>query len=233
MEYEIQNQKIELKLSDDVFKPSPHGSSILANVIKINKNDTVLDVGTGTGLLAILAAKLGGKVTSIDILPQAVELAKKNIKKNNVSIDIRCGDLFEPVKKEIFDVIIANVPQENLSPKIIASLSQEVVIGMHGGKNGNETLLRTINNAHSFMHTSSRLYVVVYSMSNFRESIKEIIKKYNAKMINFYSGEVKDFLYSDVDWYEEESKKGKLEIYKKGEKYFADLFAFELKIKNE
>jgi release factor glutamine methyltransferase len=232
MEYKIQNQNIELELNDDVFKPSPHGSSALGSAIKIKPNETVLDVGTGTGLLAILAAKLGGKVTSVDILPQAVELARKNIKKNNVSVDVMVGDLFEPVKNNIYDVIIANIPQENLSPNVILSSSKETIIGMHGGKNGNEILLKVIRSANSFMHENSRLYVVVYSMSNFRESIAEITTRYDTKLINFYTGEVKDFVYSDIDWYEEQSKKGLLNVYKQGEKYFADLFVFELKLKN-
>jgi release factor glutamine methyltransferase len=231
MKYNIQNQDIELELNEKVFSPSPHGSSALGNSIKINKGESVLDVGTGTGLLAILASKLGAKTTAVDIMPEAAELAGINSRKNKVLVDVRIGDLFVPVEGNNYDVIIANVPQENLSPKVIKSVSDETVVGMHGGKNGNELLLRVLNEAPQYMHENSRLYVVVYSMSNFRESLKEILNKYKANLINFHTGQVKDFVYIDEKWYEKQSADGFIEIYKKDNKYFADLFVFELTLK--
>lgn len=230
MKYTIQGKEIEIDTNDLVFKPSQHGSTI-SNFIKINPGEKVLDIGTGTGFLAILAAKLGGKVFATDILPQAVKLAKHNADKNSVSVDVRLGDMFEPFAGEKFDVIIANVPQEVLSPKIVASLPKEVVTGMSGGKNGNELLLRVLNLAPEFMHKDSRLYVVAYSMSNYRESLKIILDKYQAKLINFYTSPVKDFLYSDPEYYLDQLKEGTILIYKKGSEYWADLFVFELKLK--
>jgi len=231
MKYNIQNQEIELELSNKVFSPSLHGSSALGENIKINEGESVLDMGAGTGLLAILATKLGGRVTAIDILSEAVELSQKNSERNKVSIEIRAGNLFEPVRGEKFDVIIANIPQENLSPKIIESLSKEAVTGMHGGKNGNELLLKVLKSAPNFMHSGSRLYIVVYSMSSFRESLKLMLENYRAKLINFHSGPVKDFLYDDVSWYEKQSENGLIGIYKKSDKYYADLFVFELSLR--
>ena len=50
-------------------------------------------------------------------------------------------------------------------------------------------------------------------------------------MINFYTGPIKDFAYSDIDWYLNKTKNGDISIYKKGEKYWADLFVFELMLK--
>ena len=136
MEYVIQGKKINIDLEDFVFKPSIHGSSALGNSIKINKNEKVLDIGTGTGLLAILSAKLGGIVSATDILPQAIFLAKNNAKKNNVNINIKLGNIFEPFKNKKFDVIIANVPQENLSPKVKKLLGKEILTGINGGNGG-------------------------------------------------------------------------------------------------
>jgi len=231
MNYTIQDQNIELELDENVFQPSPHGSSALGNVIKINPGETVLDVGTGTGILAILAAKLGGKVTAVDLVSDAINLTKKNADINHVSIDVGVGNLFSSVEGNIYDVIIANVPQENLSPNIVDSLSPKKVIGMDGGKNGNEVLLKMLQLAPSFMSKNSRLYVVIYSMSDFRTSLREITDKYNAKLLNFYSGPVKEFVYLDVEYYELLVKRGSINIYKNGDKYWADLFVFELSLK--
>lgn len=230
MRYSVQRKEIEIDTNDLVFKPSRHGST-LSNFIKVNPNEKVLDIGTGTGFLAILAAKLGGKVFATDILPQAVELTQNNAQKNNVSVDVRLGDMFEPFAGEKFDVIIANVPQEELSPKITKTLPKEVVVGMSGGKNGNELLLKVLNLAPKFMHKDSRLYVVAYSVSNYRESLKAILENYQARLINFYTSPVKDFLYSDPEYYLDQSKEGTILIYKKGSEYWADLFVFELKLK--
>jgi len=231
MKYTIQGKDIDLDLNKFVFKPSPHGSSALGSSIKISPGEKVLDVGTGTGILAILSAKFGGNVSATDILPQAVSLTKSNAKKNDVFIDVRLGNLFEPFSHKKFDVIIANIPQENLSPKVKEFLSEESIISMDGGEDDNNLLLKVLKSAPAFMFPDSKLYIVVYSLSSFRKILKEITEGYEAKMINFYTGPVKDFVYSDIEWYLNKSMSGDICIYKNGEEYWADLFVFELKLK--
>jgi ribosomal protein L11 methyltransferase len=79
------------------------------------RNLCVLDVGTGSGILSIIAAKLGAKeVLGIDIDPVAVENAKENIKKNGVSdvIKIKKGSIGTVHKK--FDGIVANIDFKRL-----------------------------------------------------------------------------------------------------------------------
>ncbi|MCL1792670.1 MAG: class I SAM-dependent methyltransferase [Oscillospiraceae bacterium] len=82
----------------------------------------VIDIGTGTGILAILAAKLGAKsVTAADINPKAVKCAKENIAKNNpggVSANVICSDLFGEIQGE-FDMVIFNAPWMKGEPKNI------------------------------------------------------------------------------------------------------------------
>ena len=131
----------------------------------------------------------------------------------------------------MFDVIIANVPQENLSPNIMQQSCDDVVTGMHGGKNGNEILLNTLDEARTFMHQRSRMYVVVYSMSNFRESLSVISDLYDARMLHFYTGPVKDFVYEDRNWYEQQSQNGLVSVYNKGNEIFADLYVLELTLR--
>lgn len=73
----------------------------------------VADVGTGTGILAIIAAKLGAdKVYAIDIDPIAIKVAKENVAKNDEldKVTLIEGDLLERLGKEVnLDIIVANI----------------------------------------------------------------------------------------------------------------------------
>ena len=71
----------------------------------------VLDMGTGTGILAILAAMRGaGKVLGVEIDPPAYENALDNIQLNNVpQVEIRLGGAETVVEKEAFDFVLANI----------------------------------------------------------------------------------------------------------------------------
>ncbi|MBR0065858.1 MAG: 50S ribosomal protein L11 methyltransferase [Paludibacteraceae bacterium] len=74
----------------------------------------VLDHGTGTGVLAIFAKKLGAKnVLAIDIDDKSVANAQENAVLNGVDIDIRLGDSIPSVLKgepdRVFDLILANI----------------------------------------------------------------------------------------------------------------------------
>jgi len=81
----------------------------------------ILDVGTGTGILAILAAKMNAKsVTATDINPNAVSCARENVNRLGLShiINVKdAGSLFEPVKNEIFDIVMLNAPWIQGEPK--------------------------------------------------------------------------------------------------------------------
>jgi len=70
----------------------------------------VLDVGTGTGILAICASKLGARaVTGIDIDPKAVEIASKNIVINGVEDRVEIINRDITLCKGSFDLIVANL----------------------------------------------------------------------------------------------------------------------------
>ena len=89
-------------------------SELLCEVIQIPKDAVVLDLCTGTGVIAIKAAQLGAKqVVAIDLNPEAVKSAKLNADALRVNVDVREGSLFEPVSGMTFDTIIINPPYIN------------------------------------------------------------------------------------------------------------------------
>lgn len=71
-----------------------------------------LDMGTGSGLGAIFAARMGYHVTAVDINADAVRCARINALQHHLEacIDVRQGDLFEPVQGECFDLVLFNPP---------------------------------------------------------------------------------------------------------------------------
>jgi ribosomal protein L11 methyltransferase len=70
----------------------------------------VLDLGTGSGILAIATALLGGTVTALDVDRVAVEVASDNVRANDVSDRVRLGvGSIEAVRGETYDLILANI----------------------------------------------------------------------------------------------------------------------------
>ena len=69
-----------------------------------------LDVGTGCGVQALQLAAHAGHVVATDVSPRALELAAFNAGMNGVPLDLRAGDLFDPVADEQFDLVVSNPP---------------------------------------------------------------------------------------------------------------------------
>ena len=101
----------EFKVHPDVYEPA-EDTFLLADNLDARPGELVLELGTGCGILAILAAKAGSKVVATDINPAALRCARENAATNGVSdqIDFRFGHLFEPVAGERFDLAIFNPP---------------------------------------------------------------------------------------------------------------------------
>ncbi len=107
-------QSLTIHLHPEVYEPA-EDTFLLLKKIDVCSNDTVLEIGTGTGIIALFCALNGAEVVCSDINPYAIELVKKNTSKNKSfltgSIDIRSGNLFEVVNKNtFFDLIIFNPP---------------------------------------------------------------------------------------------------------------------------
>jgi len=78
----------------------------------VSPGSQVLDLGTGTGVLAIAAASTAKRVVAVDSNPTAVECARINAEANSVEdrVELRLGDLFAPVVGERFDLVLCNPP---------------------------------------------------------------------------------------------------------------------------
>lgn len=101
-----------------------------------NDVDRILDLGCGSGTLALLMSAACREVVATDINPRALQLARFNAALNGVrNVDWRLGHLFEPVAGERFDLIVSQPPFLPQAP------STPQVLYLHGGARGDELVL--------------------------------------------------------------------------------------------
>jgi SAM-dependent methyltransferase len=100
----------ELVRPDHVLGISPPAKVLAALTVR-RSVEAALDVGTGNGIQALLAARHAERVVGVDINPRALRMAAFNALLNGVSgIELRQGSLFEPVADDVFDLIVCNPP---------------------------------------------------------------------------------------------------------------------------
>lgn len=104
----------KFNVTSDTLIPRPETEEWQNRVLE-NLSDqplNVLDIGTGTGVLAIThqLERPNDSVTATDISPQALDVAKENAKRLEADVQFKLGHLLEPVKDEQFDLILCNPP---------------------------------------------------------------------------------------------------------------------------
>ncbi len=98
------------------FNPHPSFRPKRSGVEKSPANISILDIGTGSGCIAISIAKLlkGSVVTAVDISKKALEVAKKNAEANDVNVRFIMDDILNPKNLELidnqYDIIVSNPP---------------------------------------------------------------------------------------------------------------------------
>jgi HemK-related putative methylase len=110
-------------VTPSVFNPkTPRTGEFLASLLDsslVGGNFEVLDMGTGSGVCAMFAAKHARRVVAVDINPAAVRCTEINALLNHLEhkIDARHGDLFAAVPGERFDLILFNPPFVRGTPR--------------------------------------------------------------------------------------------------------------------
>jgi len=157
----------------NVYEPA-EDTFLLAENLVVDEHDVVLDIGTGCGILGILAAKRARKVVAVDVNPYAVRCAEMNARLNDVmeKMDIRRGDLFEPIRKdEKFDVIIFNAPY---LPSEAGEQKTWIGRAWAGGPNGRQLIDRFTSQAPSYLKEGGRVLLVQSTLSNVDETMRRL-----------------------------------------------------------
>ncbi|MCX6710164.1 MAG: methyltransferase [Candidatus Woesearchaeota archaeon] len=156
----------------DVYEPREDSCLIRKHIRKLSKG-AVLDMGTGSGILALEASKSkrAGKVYAVDLNRKAIAFALKNSKGKR--IEFLYSDLFSCFKKKkiLFDLIIFNPPylpeDENEQDDLLKK-------ALCGGKKGFETIERFMVEAGDYLKNSGKILLLFSSLTG-KEKVEEII----------------------------------------------------------
>ena len=156
--------KFEIETDDLVYIPSDD-TFLLAENLEIKEGQSVLEIGTGSGLVSMYASLLSDDVTATDINYNALELAEKNFKLNNINtIKLEFGDLFEPVKDKKFDVVLFNTPYLPTDSDDI--INDDLNYAFDGGLDGRKVIDRFINQVSNHLNDKGIVQIIQSSLSD-------------------------------------------------------------------
>ena len=166
----------------EVYDPA-EDTFLLLETLHIDTNETVLELGTGCGIIALECARKASHIVCTDINPFAVALTHRNIKRNqhliNGSIEIRQGPLFSVLdKKELFNIIIFNPPY--LPTKKQEKIGGWFDVATNGGRDGLKLTKQYIQGFKKHLLKNGCAYFIFSSLSN-RSTLERMLK--NEKII--------------------------------------------------
>jgi release factor glutamine methyltransferase len=149
-------------VDDGVYEPADDTFMLCAH-LNITPGERILEIGTGCGLVAILAAKAGAHVVATDLSELAVQNARKNVAfhKCESLVEIRQGDLFAPIHPdEKFSLLVFNppyLPGTKQDPGYDSAWS--------GGPKGHEVTERFLSQGINHLQATSRVLLIQSSLS--------------------------------------------------------------------
>lgn len=174
----------------EVYEPAEDTFQLL-EVIEIKKGETVLEIGTGCGIIAIDCARMGADVICTDINPYAVDLARRNYLRNKAyligNVEVRYGDLFSAIRTdEKFDVIIFNPPY--LPTKLEDHVGGWFDVATDGGVDGLKVTKKYMKELPNFLNKEGIAYFVFSSLSD-RKSLDFYLKElgFDFRIISTYN----------------------------------------------
>jgi len=150
---------------DQVFPLHPENYYFL-DTMEIKPGMEVLDLGTGSGIFAIVAAKNGARVLAIEKNPRAYKYAELNMGINGVEMELRHADYFDWSKKnrKRFDYIMSNPPFEPAPKELVNYYTHSFA-----GEDGLEMVRRQLDMFPQLLNPGGILQMVFFSVSSARD----------------------------------------------------------------
>ena len=160
-----------INTDDNVYIPA-EDSYLLADNLEIKQGQSVLEIGTGSGIVAMYASRLTDNITVTDINFDACELARKNFEDNGIkNIEILFGNLFEPVENRKFDVILFNTPY--LPTEDGDVIDDTLNYAFDGGLNGRKVIDMFLNEVGNHLNDGGIVQMIQSSLSGNEETLQK------------------------------------------------------------
>jgi len=162
---------LEFEVDERVIVPrSPFAELVAARFepwIDPARVDSILDIGTGSGCIAIACAKAlpGARVDAVDLSPEALEVARRNVARHQVGdrLELLQGDVYEPLAGRRYDLIVANPPY--VSDEEMAELPEEYLhepdLALRAGDDGLDVVRRILQGAAAHLEDDGAIFVEV------------------------------------------------------------------------
>ena len=163
-------------VDENVYEPA-EDSLLFAENLAVDEGERVLDMGTGSGLLGVLAASKGGRVVAVDVNPYAVRCARDNAALNNVRSNITFlrSDLFTAFSEAAkFDLILFNAPY---LPTEQGEGASWLECAWAGGVSGRQVIDRFLDEFTTYMSKGGRVLLMQSSLSDVEETVRRFREK--------------------------------------------------------
>lgn len=152
---------------------------LIHDIKQSQKELSVLDIGTGSGAIAITVKKeTKAKVFAVDVSEKALEVAKQNAKNLEADVLFIQSDLFESVSDLKVDIVVSNPPY--IETDVVQTLDKEVVnnepiLALDGGVDGLDFYKRIIKDAKQHLSAGGKVYFEIgYNQA---ESVSKLLEK--------------------------------------------------------
>jgi release factor glutamine methyltransferase len=175
----IHFRELIFDVNDDVYEPA-EDSFLFAENLHVAAGEAVLDLGTGSGILAAVAAKTAGSVVAMDVNPYAVRCAKDAARLNGVreKIDFILGDLFTALKTGVmFDLILFNAPY---LPSEAGEEETWIGRSWAGGADGRQVVDKFIAEVPAYLKSHGRVLLMQSTLTGVEETLSGF-KKHGLK----------------------------------------------------